>query len=482
MNKKARVLIIYPSAFFSPQWGKVLSIKPHLIDLITFLNKNFEVNVLDLEIEIGRPNSRGTGIEDFIRKARRLISGYSFDAVGISCWSSLNYLSTVAVAEVCKELNPKIPIIVGGHHPSALPDDFIYKNSPFDFIVQGEGEIAFEKICQNPGRKMKQPVIIQSPPFNLQKARLNLITENDYRYVLSEKNSIFFLYLSRGCPFSCSYCIEKIKGCSKWRSFSVGKAIKKIKDVINIYNPKRIVINDACFGYDKRWRREFLKSLIKMKIDKLFWAETRIDLIEREDIDLLSKLNFGLDYGMETGSEKMLSIMNKTVHPRRYLSRCKEVIAYSAKKRLYNRLFLIFNHPGEDRNTYKETLKFLDGILKENKNLSTVPTVGSYHFTAGSRIFHNLKYYQEKYGTRILYPQWWKEKREQYTLATSVVASRDFEGRADYRNYWKKEFFSLQSKYLENMHGESKLLYSMLWGDEKMYRSPFYFFNKPNKK
>ncbi|MFX1443208.1 MAG: hypothetical protein ACFFHV_07325, partial [Promethearchaeota archaeon] len=85
-----------------------------------------------------------------------LYEEFSFNLVAISCYTSFTYLSSIEVAWMIKKINPKCKIIVGGYHPSVLPNTFfpenipsyfgeyyIQKATPFDAICVDEAEITF---------------------------------------------------------------------------------------------------------------------------------------------------------------------------------------------------------------------------------------------------------------------------------------------------------------------------------------------------
>jgi radical SAM superfamily enzyme YgiQ (UPF0313 family) len=455
----AQVLLIYPSCFYAHDWGSINYLKPHLFSLFSFLkSQGIDVEVLDLEIEIGRPSNEKE-LEKFHKKAWDLISNYDFQIAAISCWSSLNYISSVVIANICRELKPKSTIVVGGYHPSALPSDFIYPESPFDFIIQGEGEIALLNICKGINNNLYKSKVITGQPLDLKNAPYLEWTNYEYRspYPTSA------IYLSRGCPYSCSFCMEPCKRTTPtWRSYPVKRAIYEIKEVINTYNPRIIFITDACFGFDKYWRREFLRSLIKLKIDNLFWTECRIDLLEKEDIELFSRLNFNIEFGLESCSEKMLKIMRKTNNPREYLNRVREIANLLNEKEISYTFYLIFNHPGETYQTYLETIAFLKEILDSAKKFSGYLQAQSYAFFPGSHIHSYLSKYEQKFGTVIKHPYWWKAKESHARLARDTIPSKELwvEVKGDL-NYWYPEFLKLQQQFIDKISPKAKaFLYS----------------------
>ena len=461
MKKIKNILLIYPSQWYSHEWGQYLCIKPQLLNIFSYLkHKGYNVDVLDLELEIGRPKNQ-EDVEFFLKKSEKLIAKYEFNIIGISCYTSLSYLSTLAIAKICKRVNQQCVIVTGGYHPSVRPEDFIFKNTPIDFIIKGEGEICFDELCNLDNKRVatNKPIMIQGKALLLDnKVKLDWETYPYTRIYRQHRNMDFPINLSRECPFSCIYCMESSKSNIGWRSYPISKSIKEIAKIVSVLGPKQISFVEPCFGFSKKWRREFLKELIALKVDCLFWANTRIDLMEDGDIDLFSKLNFQLEFGVESFSEKMLTIMRKTNNPKSYLQKAYSILKYASRKEQLICLNFMFNHPGETKTTIRETLNFLHRISEEIKTPSFLIKGQDYAFFQSSGICDNLHKYQRIYGTRIKYLDWWKRKTDYNEAATDMIPSRSL---AINKDSWKLEFtrisFSLQSR----LSPQVKLL---LWG------------------
>ena len=74
-------------------------------------------------------------------EVRKNIESYSPDIVGITMLTG-TYKSAENVGRITKELNKDIDVVVGGTHPTVLPEETI-KNEYFDYVVRGEGEYTF---------------------------------------------------------------------------------------------------------------------------------------------------------------------------------------------------------------------------------------------------------------------------------------------------------------------------------------------------
>jgi len=444
--KRPKVLLIYPSTPYGIYWGGVTGVQSHLLEIASFLKYNkIEAEILDIDeimesCLVLRNHKLAVNIQKFKKEATRLISERDFDIAGISCWSSLNYLSTIMVAEICRKIKGESIIVVGGYHPSALPSDFIYPKSPFDFIVRGEGEIALLNIVKDGKKSNKGPTLIEGTPLNLEKS-----FPLDWQNYKCLKKAVLGVYLSRDCPFSCTFCMESAKTHHGWRGYSVAQAVERLKCLIDIKHPKRIWIWDACFAFNKAWRQQFLSELIRNKAlrDTGFWAEIRIDLLDKKDIDLFAKLDFQVDFGLESCSEEMLHIMKKTYRPRQYLRKVKEVFPYVYKKEIPTCSNMIFNHPGETHATYLATIKFLRSLLEKQKKISGVWWPAGFAFFPGSHVHKHLEHYEEKYGTVVKHKEWWKERGDQCYLARCIIPSRDRYLRdkvikEDFEQWWSK--------------------------------------------
>lgn len=456
--KSARVLILHPSTLHDPFWGYVYTIKPQLASLQTHLHRNgIEAKVVDLEVDLGRPQTKQE-IEKFLTDARARLSEDPFDVLGISCYTSLQYLSTIEIANIAREIAPNAIIVVGGHHPMAVPADFLYSHSPFDYIVHGEGELAFLNICRDPQRRTT-PQIIRGAQLPLVEETLPLWDLYPYRH----PKSIIPTYLSRGCPFTCKFCMEPSRPFAGWRSLTVDDSLRDIQSVYKTFAPRQIKLCDAIFGFRKSWRREFLSKLAALNLDTTYWLTTRIDTIDAEDMDLYQKLKLSIAFGIETGSEDMVRIMGKAKSPRQYLRLCTEMVSELNAREIPYRLFLIFNHPGETMETVRESVAFFEALVDGQKSFSGLLMGRNYLFFPGNEIEEGIGNLREKYGTVITHPEWWKEPVDHHLVASLVSGSSDspIDNHEKRPDFWMEDIARINRKIKSKMPIDVKLHFVM---------------------
>ncbi len=423
MNKK--ILLIYPGRWRSDIFvHEKRDFEPCLLLLYSYLKDHGmdHVDVLDLERELELPGNLEQ-LNQYIHNIRRLLRQFTFDIVGISCYSTMCYLTTIAVAKVCKELSKDCKIVVGGYHASALPEDFITPEGLFDFVVRGEGEDALLEICQGAyAAKENTPLIIQGTPRDL--SRGVSLRWDHFRYYEPNLRQGVGLSFTRGCPFKCRYCFESTAN-FKPRVYPIDLALRDIKKTIATTNPNLLWFDDPLFPAYSPWGMELLEALVKEKIQTPLVILTRLDLLKEEQISLLSKLKVRLFFGIETGSERMLTIMKKTNAPKAYLRKIEENLIYVNERKILSDVSLIFNHPGETPETLEESVSFFENIFSRIQEHSIWLVRQQYCFLPGSEIYNNLKFYEDTYGTVIRHKNWWKQPVEQSTLATDVIPSRE---------------------------------------------------------
>ena len=432
MTRKSspRILLVYPSCFRYPGWMERLEIRTSLLWLASFLHRFYPVQFADFEIEIGRPGS-DVQIRRFERKVREYLAGQEFDILAISCWTSLSYQASVVTARVCREVNPTAAIVVGGYHPSARPDDFMTDERLFDYVVLREGELALKEIADEYGSagRPAQPRVVVG----------RTVAHDDfvgYDWELIEAHvqrhfprgiDNFFIYLSRGCPFGCSFCMEPTKERS-WRAFSPEEAIRQVSEAVRRFRVGCVAISDACFGMRPGWRKEFLRRL--SDLDPSFWIifETRPEYLDREDVDLLAGKKVEIQFGVESCSPDMLRIMKKTKQPEKFLQHFADISTYLSDRQVLHRANLIFNHPGETRRTLAETFAFMDRLLVRSDSYLMWAAHGFMHFPGcDTDVNHGL--YERQYGSRFLSGDWWRGNEDQYEASMKFVPSTDLDGR-----------------------------------------------------
>jgi len=425
---KPRILLVYPSCFDYPVWMERVDLKTSLIWLASYLKRDYPVTYADFELQIGRPNSPAQ-IRRFERRVRRYLEEQEFDILAISCWTSLSYRASRTVARICRELFPDRVIVVGGYHVTARPNEFITDGRLFDFVVSGEGERALAEIAAS-WSTVGRP----AETYRIQGATVTqdhlvpydwTIADDLVREYIKHKINGPCVYLSRGCPFGCSFCMEPTKD-RTWRAFTPDEAIEEVYRVHEHYRSFSVAIADACFGMRPVWRKEFLEKLVARKPE--FWIvfETRAEYLDAEDVEMLAKLKVEIQFGVESCSPDMLQLMHKTRKPEKFLDTFSRLSNDLSDHRILHRANLIFNHPGETEKTLNETFAFIDRETERTDSYLMWASHGYMHFP-GCEIDEKRTWFEQEHGAKFLSGDWWHEATDQYDNSQRVIPSRDLD-------------------------------------------------------
>lgn len=405
-----------------------VELKTSQLLLASYLAQFYAVEYADLEITVGRPNSP-LQISRYERQVRQFLSEREFDVLAISCWTSLSYRATMVVAQICRELYPERTVVVGGYHPSARPLEFVTPNQAIDYIVSGEGELALREIVEETRRhgRPAQPQVFRAPMFPQEQFVPHNWDLVDGFIEANFPNGLYniYIFLSRGCPFGCSFCMEALKD-RRWRAYSPAQAVGEMVEASRRFRVNSVAICDACFGMRPGWRKEFLQRLVESQPP--FWVtlETRPEYLDEDDIKLLAQMKVEIQLGIESCAPEMLTIMQKSKQPEKFLQRFREASHLMSEHGVLHRANLIFNHPGETRRTLETTFAFIDREIQQQGSSLMWACHGYMHFP-GCDCDARREYYEQEFGSRFLAPNWWTEDRDQYENSLRFVPSGDLD-------------------------------------------------------
>lgn len=139
--------------------------------------------------------------------------------LGVYIW---NAKETSELIHIIKKVSPKTLIVLGG--PEVTYQPLRVNFDAADFIVQGEGDVAFYELCQN--------IINETPPeekiIKMTLPSLKNI-ELPYKYYTDEdvQNRYIYVEISRGCPFECEFCLSSMD--EKVRAFDLDEVLKEFE-------------------------------------------------------------------------------------------------------------------------------------------------------------------------------------------------------------------------------------------------------------
>jgi radical SAM superfamily enzyme YgiQ (UPF0313 family) len=235
-------------------------------------------------------------------------------------------------ADMVRSLNPLIPLIWGGIHPTLTPDETI-RDSRVDVVVVGEGEETFPELVEalhyksdlknvpglvfknNSSKPTRTADRIYADINSLPPIPYHLVNVDRYFYDVIGAKALPMLF-SRGCPHRCGFCYRSNFPPPKWRALSIERTIKEIKNLIAL-GAKTIIPLDDNFFVDRARVTEICEALEQENINVNFHVNCRIDYADSMDLTYLSYLRdhgfISWDFGVESGCQKTLDFMKKDI-------------------------------------------------------------------------------------------------------------------------------------------------------------------------
>ncbi|OGO21363.1 MAG: hypothetical protein A2144_03815 [Chloroflexi bacterium RBG_16_50_9] len=337
------------------------------------------VKILDLTIEGMAPN-----------KFRPYLLEHKPDVVGITCMVT-EFNEASKTSSICKEVAPRVPVIVGGPLPSALPRSFLAQPS-IDIVVRGEAEATITELLRRlesgtsladvPGVGYKDngemrvnpagpPILdMDTIPFP---ARHLLPME---RYFSSFEN--WFgrgygikgtnMFSSRGCPYSCIYCDKNVFG-AKWRGRSAGNIMAEIEILVREYGVNGILFSDDMFDLYPARVYQICDEIKSRGLDIVWGINSRVNHADEEMYRRMKESGCQcVAFGIESGNQNTLDFMRKKIT----LQQITEAIDIANRAGLKTVGYFMIGMLGENRDTIKQTVKFARGLGLDSGGFSRV--------------------------------------------------------------------------------------------------------------
>jgi len=345
-----KILLINPS--FTGIYGNyspaarvgVLYPPTGLAYLASNIKGSHEVKILDLEVN-----------PDLISVLRSFIP----DIVGITFTTPL-FNNALDLFKTIKEFSSDIWTVAGGPHSTALPDSVI-SNPHIDTVVVGEGEIAFSKFLENPSKGIlfRESLITDLDTINYP-AR-HLLENSNYIWSVPGKciKPMATIITSRGCPFKCTFCSQKVTFGNIVRYRSVGNVIEELTHVVEKYNIRHFSVLDDTLGLNHEKTFQLCDAIIAEKLNITFEGYTRVNVVTYELLQKLKSAGLNrISFGVESGNQSILDAVKKGTN----LEQIKRAYEIADSLGLETRLSVVFGLPGETKETIQNTIKFIKGL------------------------------------------------------------------------------------------------------------------------
>ena len=286
------------------------------------------------------------------------------DVIGFSCYIwNISYVKVI-LADIKKVL-PDVKIWAGGPEVSYHGEAFLKEEPAVDLVMMGEGEITFAHFLKAllEGEDLKQV-----PGLMVRNAD-GTFTDTGFRQVMDMsqipfpyafmdmkelEHRIIYYESSRGCPFSCAYCLSSIDKKLRFRSLDL--VLPELEWFLQAKVPQ-VKFVDRTFNCKKShamaiWQyiRDHDNGVTN------FHFEIAADLLDKDELDLLSTMRPGLvqlEIGVQSTNEKTLEAIRRKTD----IEEIREITeTINSWHNIHQHLDLIAGLPWEDLESFKKVL------------------------------------------------------------------------------------------------------------------------------
>jgi len=372
---------------------------PHsLLSLAAELVGDFDVKIIDQRID-------SDWKKHLIKNLRESC------CIGITsmCGQQIKY--GLEASRLVKNIAPDVAIVWGGMHPTFFPEQTL-KNRNIDLVIRSEGEKTFYELAQllYKGKKDVKDLkkikglsfkdgknIIQNPDRNyfdlnlLKETPWNLINVKKYiqksKFLKNSKRELDIGMTTRGCTHSCGFCATSAFYKHRWRAISAEKTAEMIVNNAQRFNLDAVWLRDDEFFLDLKRADKIAQLLIKEKFDiRWYTSGIRIDTFNRMSDQQLNNIKRSgcesFRFGVETGSERLLQLINKGISVQNVISANKR----ARKNKIIPYYSFMLGIPSE---TTKESIQsvMLARRLKKENNLAKLVEFSMFIPLPGTPLF-----------------------------------------------------------------------------------------------
>ena len=293
------------------------------------------------------------------------------DIICFSCYI-WNVSFVKEIAEDLKKILPDSVFWAGGPEVSFDAEDFLKKNPGFFGVMVGEGEETFRELCRfyvdNKGNLEEIPGIAfysggkilhngWREIMDLSKVPFAYENMEDFR------NKIVYYESSRGCPFSCSYCLSSVDKKLRFRNLDLVK--KELQFFIDRKVPQ-IKFVDRTFNCKHSHAMEIWKYILEHDNGITnFHFEISADLLKEEELSLMEKMRPGLiqlEIGVQSTNPETIRAIRRTMDFERLSEIVNKVRSFG---NIHQHLDLIAGLPYENYDSFRNSFNQVYALKPE---------------------------------------------------------------------------------------------------------------------
>ncbi|GFO55871.1 B12-binding domain-containing radical SAM protein [Geomonas sp. Red276] len=332
------------------------------------------------------------------------------DVAMFSCYIWNTELTLKLVSDL-KKLDPQLFVVLGGPEVSFGSFELMQHNPAIDCIVRGEGEITCRRLLEAlldrqpldgiAGLSYREDEETVANPEAEVVAELDTLPSPFLAGLADLSKPLVYYETSRGCPFSCAFCLSSLeKGV---RSYSYER-IEADLGLLMESGVRTIKFVDRTFNYDAGRANRIWRFILENNRESKFHFEIAADLLTGENISLLSQVPadlFRFEIGVQSGGEETLAKVERKSSLEKLFSNVRRL---KEETKVTVHLDLVAGLPGESFSGFLSSLESLFKVAPDHIQVEPLKVMKG---TRMRGIARSEKYaYSESAPYKVLQTPW----------------------------------------------------------------------------
>lgn len=285
------------------------------------------------------------------------------DLLAFSCYI-WNISLVLETAQNLSRILPETKIWLGGPEASYDGEALLEKHPELTGIMTGEGEQVFLELLEHYLEGIRPLEQITGILYRNREGRIicnpaseKYLSMDELPFVYQDMerfaNKILYYESSRGCPFSCSYCLSSIDKRVRLRSVSL---VKRELQFFLDHQVPQVKFVDRTFNCNHSHAMEIWKYLLEHDNGITnFHFEVEADILTEEELELLGRMRPGLvqlEIGVQSVNSRTLAAVNRRTDFEKIARAVKQIAAHH---NIHQHLDLIAGLPFEDLASFRES-------------------------------------------------------------------------------------------------------------------------------
>lgn len=327
-DRRWKVLLINP-----PRFGELIGKNPAIVEKHRGFNPPLGILSLagflethsSFSLELIDAQPKGYTYEQL----EEILAAKDADVVGITAMT-FTLIDVFKTVRLVRKVIPKAKIVLGGPHVHLYPQETI-RHPEVDFLMQGEGEVAFLQLLNNLDHPAAWPLIkglvfkdeqgkivdngIAASTENLDELGMparHLLDVGDYTSLLGRDNVITTMFTSRGCPYRCTFCDRPYSPVLSGFRCRSAKHVADEMEICLALGIKEAFIYDDTFTVRRDRVFELCDEIERRKIKFRWDVRAHVNTMTPELLQRMKQAGCDrIHYGVECGNDRMLKVIKK---------------------------------------------------------------------------------------------------------------------------------------------------------------------------